>query len=140
MSLSLFYNAKNIFASSYGKDKPDFFLWHPRGTPSTEKKLLFKIDFFILTYGCLAYFTKWLDQSNLSNAYVSGMREDLAMLGTEFNLAQTCFAVGQILGPIPANLLLTWIPPRFLLPGLELVWGILTIGTYAVTNVNQVGQ
>ncbi|KAK7989936.1 hypothetical protein PG989_010251 [Apiospora arundinis] len=109
----------------------------PRGTSRAEKQLLFKIDFFILTYGCLAYFTKWLDQSNLSNAYVSGMREDLAMLGTEFNLAQTCFAVGQILGPIPANLLLTWIPPRFLLPGLELVWGMLTIGTYAITNVNQ---
>ncbi|KAK6841191.1 major facilitator superfamily domain-containing protein [Apiospora arundinis] len=138
MALSLSYYAKHLFASSYPKDdRPAFFLWHPRGTSRTEKQLLFKIDFFILTYGCLAYFTKWLDQSNLSNAYVSGMREDLAMLGTEFNLAQTCFAVGQILGPIPANLLLTWIPPRFLLPGLELVWGVLTIGTYAITNVNQ---
>lgn len=57
-------------------------------------KLLHKIDFFILTYGCLAYFTKWLDQANLSNAYVSGMREDLKMLGTEYNLAVTCFQVG----------------------------------------------
>ncbi|KAK8087825.1 MFS general substrate transporter [Apiospora hydei] len=137
MALSLSYYAKNLFASSYGPTRPAFFIWHPQGTPPSEKKLLFKIDFFILTYGCLAYFTKWLDQSNLSNAYVSGMREDLAMFGTEFNLAQTCFAVGQILGPIPANLLLTWIPPRLLLPGLELVWGILTIATYAVTNVNQ---
>ncbi|KAK8875041.1 MFS general substrate transporter [Apiospora arundinis] len=138
MALSISHYAKHLFASSYPKDdRPAFFLWHPRGTSRAEKQLLFKIDFFILTYGCLAYFTKWLDQSNLSNAYVSGMREDLAMLGTEFNLAQTCFAVGQILGPIPANLLLTWIPPRFLLPGLELVWGVLTIGTYAITNMNQ---
>ncbi|KAK8055042.1 major facilitator superfamily transporter [Apiospora rasikravindrae] len=123
MTLSPSYYAKNIFASSYGKDRPGFFIWHPKGTSTAEKKLLFKIDFFILTYGCLAYFTKWLDQSNLSNAYVSGMREDLSIFGTEFNLAQTCFSIGQILGPIPANLLLTWIPPRFLLPGLELIWG-----------------
>jgi hypothetical protein len=58
-------------------------------------RLLHKIDFFILTYGCLAYFTKWLDQANLSNAYVSGMKEDLNMMGTEYNLAVTCFQVGK---------------------------------------------
>ena len=140
MALSLSYYAQNLLGSFYGKERPEFFVWHPRGTTRAERKLLFKIDFFILTYGCLAYFTKWLDQSNLSNAYVSGMREDLAMYGTEFNLAQTCFSIGQILGPIPANLLLTWVPPRLLLPGLELVWGILTIVTFAVTSVNQVRQ
>lgn len=135
---SISYYVKNIFASSYGNDRPAFFIWHPKGTSSSEKKLLFKIDFFILTYGCLAYFAKWLDQANLSNAYVSGMKEDLEMFGTEFNLATTCFQVGQILGPIPANILLTWIPPRMLLPGLEFIWAILTIGTYAVTSVHQV--
>jgi ACS family pantothenate transporter-like MFS transporter len=59
-------------------------------------RLLQKIDFFILTYGCLAFFTKWLDQANLSNAYVSGMREDLNMKGTDFNLAVTCFQVGKL--------------------------------------------
>lgn len=135
---SLSNYAKKLFASSYGENKPEFFVWHPKGLPASEKKLLFKIDLFILTYACLAYFTKWLDQANLSNAYVSGMKEDLKMYGTEYNLASTCFSVGQILGPIPANILLTWVPPRFLLPGLELIWAVLTIGTYAVRDVNQV--
>lgn len=127
-----------IFASSYGADRPPFFFWFPKGTPSSEKKLLCKIDFFILTYGCLAYFTKWLDQANLSNAYVSGMKEDLKMYGTEYNLAVTCFQVGAILGGIPSNLMLTWIKPRYWLPGCELVWAILTISTYKVTSYNQV--
>lgn len=68
------------------------------------------------------------------------MKEDLSMFGTEYNLAMTCFSVGQIIGPIPANLLLTWIPPRILLPGLEFLWAILTIGTYAVTDVRQVSR
>jgi ACS family pantothenate transporter-like MFS transporter len=54
---------RHLFSSSYSdEEKPGFFIWHPKGTSSSEKKLLFKIDFFILTYGCLAYFTKWLDQ------------------------------------------------------------------------------
>ncbi|ORY18979.1 hypothetical protein BCR34DRAFT_259239 [Clohesyomyces aquaticus] len=86
------------------------------------------------------------------------MREDLKMLGTGCGLAVTCFQLGrpkyihtcliwnadanikiqgQILGPIPANLLLTWIPPRMLLPGLEVAWEILTIGTTSVTSTHQ---
>jgi|SRR6187402_2015436 len=130
---------KTIFASSYGPDKTTpFFFWFPPGTPLSEKRLLCKIDFFILTYGCLAYFTKWLDQANLSNAYVSGMREDLRMYGTEYNIAVTCFQVGAILGPIPSNLLLTRIKPRYLLPGCELLWAILTVFTYKVTTYSQV--
>ncbi|KUJ19735.1 MFS general substrate transporter [Mollisia scopiformis] len=104
---------------------------------AVDQKLLFKIDFFILTFGCLAYFTKWLDQANLSNAYVSGMKEDLKMYGTQYNLAVTCFQVGTILGGIPSNLLLTWVPPRILLPGCELLWAILTIFTYRVESYTQ---
>jgi hypothetical protein len=38
MVLSLSYYVKNLFASSYGKDRPAFFIWHPKGTPSSEKK------------------------------------------------------------------------------------------------------
>lgn len=40
MALSLSYYVKNIFASSYGKDRPAFFIWHPKGTPSSEKKYI----------------------------------------------------------------------------------------------------
>lgn len=43
MALSLTYYVKNIFTSSYGKDRPDFFLWYPKGTPASEKKLLRKV-------------------------------------------------------------------------------------------------
>jgi ACS family pantothenate transporter-like MFS transporter len=38
MALSLSYYAKNLFVSSYGKNRPSFFIWHPKGTPSSEKK------------------------------------------------------------------------------------------------------
>lgn len=31
----------------------DVHRWYPHGTPAKEKKLLTKIDFFILTYCCL---------------------------------------------------------------------------------------
>jgi len=48
---------RTAFASSYhGTDKPKFFWWYPKGTSLAEKKLLTKIDFFILSYCCLGYF------------------------------------------------------------------------------------
>lgn len=62
------------------------------------------------------------------------------MVGNEYTLATTCFQVGAILGGIPSNLLLTWVPPRILLPGLELLWGIFTLVTYKVTSANQVSS
>ncbi|KAH7060564.1 hypothetical protein B0J12DRAFT_782618 [Macrophomina phaseolina] len=69
------------FPSSYGPNKPKFFFWYSSGTSSAEKKLLRKIDFFVLSHACLGYFAKWLEQANLSNAYVSGMKEDLQVSG-----------------------------------------------------------
>lgn len=35
-----------------------------------------------------------LDRSNLSNAYVSGMKEDLGFVGDQYNQINTCFTVG----------------------------------------------
>lgn len=60
----------SVFASTYGKNRPKFFWWYEPGTSASEKKLLFKIDFFILTFGCLSYFTKWLDQGTCSSLVV----------------------------------------------------------------------
>lgn len=35
-----------------------------------------------------------LDRSNLANAYVSGMKEDLGFQGDQLNQINTCFTVG----------------------------------------------
>ena len=57
---------------------------------------LIEIDFFILTFCCLMYFTNYLDRSNLANAYVSGMKEDLGFVGNQFNVINTVFTVGCV--------------------------------------------
>lgn len=51
-------------------------------------------DFFILTFCCLMYFTNYLDRSNLANAYVSGMKEELGFVGKQYNQINTVFTVG----------------------------------------------
>lgn len=45
--------------------------WYSKDTPSLEKKLVLKLDLIILVFGCLSFFTKYLDQQSITNAYVS---------------------------------------------------------------------
>ena len=45
--------------------------WYPKDMPTIEKKLILKLDLMILIYGCLCFFTKYLDQASLTNAYVT---------------------------------------------------------------------
>lgn len=56
-----------------------------------ERSLLFKIDGFILSYLCLSQFINYLDRQNLTNAYVSGMKEELNFKGVDYNLTLTIF-------------------------------------------------
>lgn len=51
-------------------------------------------DFFILTFCCLMYLLNYLDRSNLANAYVSGMKEELHFKGNQYNVINTVFTVG----------------------------------------------
>ena len=39
------------------------------------------------------YFTNYLDRSNLNNAYVSGMKEELGFEGNQLNVINTVFTV-----------------------------------------------
>ncbi|KAL7810675.1 major facilitator superfamily domain-containing protein [Trichoderma aethiopicum] len=97
-----------------------------------EATLIRKIDFFILTFCCLSYFINYLDRSNLANAYVSGMREDLGFVGNQLNVINTCFTVGYVLGQIPSNLSLYYVKPRIWFPSMMLFWGGLTMVTASV--------
>ncbi|KLJ13671.1 hypothetical protein EMPG_11402, partial [Blastomyces silverae] len=110
------------------------FTQYLRGTESRpgEKALLRKIDFFILTFCCLMYFANYLDRTNLNNAYVSGMKEDLNFQGNQLNLINTIFTVGYILGQIPSNLALIHFKPRIFFPCMMLFWGGLTMITASV--------
>ncbi|KAF9451620.1 MFS general substrate transporter [Macrolepiota fuliginosa MF-IS2] len=114
------------------------FLWGKSPSTKQEARLVLKIDWFILSYCCLMYFTNYLDRSNVNNAYVSGMKEDLHMFGTELNKITTIFTCGYIIGMIPNNIMLHVVPPRVWFPTMQIIWGALTMCTSAVRNIEQV--
>lgn len=117
--------------------KAKHILWGAAPANPKEAKLLFKIDWFVLSFCCLLYWVNYLDRLNLSNAYVSGMKEDLGMKGNEFNLINTCFSIGYIVALIPHNLILLKVRPRYWLLFCCFAWGLLTLGMFKVTNYKQ---
>lgn len=103
-----------------------------------EKALVRRLDLFFLTFGCISQIIKYLDQTNINNAYVSGMKEDLSLYGDELNLFSTYFNIAYCIMLIPSQIILTYVRPSWWLPGLEVGWGIITGCMAAVNDVKQV--
>jgi MFS transporter, ACS family, pantothenate transporter len=131
--------------------------WHEPGTSPEEKRLILKLDWFLLSFSCLMYFikqvrapkpgfqTQWLkltlsralqlDQNNVSNAYVSGMADDLGFgPGNELSWMNTYFSIGTIVGGSFANLIITVVPPRFWLSGCLFAWSLVVLFLYKCNN------
>ncbi|KAH7256007.1 pantothenate transporter liz1 [Fusarium tricinctum] len=112
--------------------------WYPKDMSSSEKRLVLKLDLMILVYGCLCFFTKYLSQASLTNAYVTGMREELGMFGNEFNYATITFWSSYCVAMIPACYYLTRYPVNIVLPLCEIGWGFSTFGLAWARNVDTV--
>lgn len=112
--------------------------WHEPGTTKEEKWLIFKLDLNILTYLCLTFFVKYLDQTNVTNAFAAGMKNDLNMKGNELNWMTTWFNIGVILGAPASTLALTRINPRWWLPSCTTIWSLLVLFMYKATHVRTI--
>ncbi|KAF4466325.1 pantothenate transporter [Fusarium albosuccineum] len=112
--------------------------WYPSDLPSAEKKLVLKLDLSILIFGCLSFFTKYLDQQSLTNAYVSGMREEIGLWGDELNYITATFWASYCGFMIPACYIMTRYPANVVLPSLELGWGLATFGLAWIKNVESI--
>lgn len=90
---------------------------------------------FILTvYSLVAYWSFYLDQTILTNAYIGGLKEDIYMKGNDFVVM---FSIGNIIFQIPFIYVLYAVPLNFALPTIALYWSVLTIGLSQFTNVGQ---
>ena len=85
------------------KRKWQSYIWDTLDKSPEERRLLFKLDAAVLTFATLGYFIKYLDQININNAFVSGMKEDLGLYKNQLNYMQTCWTVGYVIGEIPCK-------------------------------------
>ncbi|OAA62130.1 Major facilitator superfamily transporter [Cordyceps fumosorosea ARSEF 2679] len=98
-----------------------------------ERAFVARLDLFLLTFGCISQVIKYLDQTNINNAYVSGMKDDLDLHGDELNLFTTYFNVAYCIMLIPSQIIMTYVRPSWWLPSIEIVWGVIT-GLIAITH------
>lgn len=113
------------------------YVWDDPDKPKHEKWFLFKLDVFLLSAACLGYFSKNLDQANINNAYVSGMKEALDMNGSQLTYAGNVFTAGYVIGQLPAVILVTRVRPSLLVPSLEILWSVCTFCTSVVKTTSQ---
>jgi MFS transporter, ACS family, pantothenate transporter len=114
------------------------YIWDSLDKSPEERKFVFKLDCAVLTFATLGYFIKYLDQSNINNAFVSGMQEDLGLYKNQLNYMQTLWTVGYVIGQIPSNLILTRVRPSIWIPSLEVVWTVLTFSLSRCNTAEQI--
>ncbi|KAH7259818.1 hypothetical protein NW759_002729 [Fusarium solani] len=103
------------------------FDWYPSHYSKEEIALVKKQDRIILPLICLLFFIKWLDQSNITNAYNSGMKEDLNIQGIQYNLFSTFYNIGYLVLEIPSMMIISRPKlARWYLPICETLWSIVT--------------
>lgn len=114
-----------------GSKLSGWFHWHEPGTSAEEKRLILKLDWFLLSYSCLCFFVKYLDSNNVTNAYASGMQEELGFgPGNELSWMNTFFNIGQLIGAPFANLIITVVRPRYWLPFCLSCWSLFVLFLY----------
>ncbi|KZV73276.1 MFS general substrate transporter [Peniophora sp. CONT] len=110
------------------------YVWDTWNKPAEERRFLTRLDACLITYAALSYFSKYLDQQNVTNAYVSGMQEDLDLRGNQLNYITTAWTCGYVIGQIPSNMLITRVRPSIWIPAMELLWSVLTMGLAGSNN------
>ena len=114
-----------------------WYKWFDENDTPAERKLMWKIDILLTLYSLVAYWAKYLDQTNLNNAYVAGLKESLDMKGNDLVDTQVLFSIGNIVFQLPFIYVLNGLPLNYVLPLLDICWSAFTIGTYKVTSLAQ---
>ena len=57
------------------------------------KKLIRKIDWFLLPFLALLYLLSFLDRTNIGNARLAGLEKDLGMTGLDYNVSAPALPV-----------------------------------------------
>ncbi|RDW61314.1 hypothetical protein BP5796_11206 [Coleophoma crateriformis] len=93
-----------------------------------EKKLLKKIDLYLLPTIWLMYLLSYMDRTNIGNAKVAGMATDLNLDSNKYSITLVVFFVGYVIFEVPYNMILSRIRPSIFLSTIMCLWGCVTIG------------
>ncbi|KAF3935179.1 hypothetical protein ABW20_dc0108955 [Dactylellina cionopaga] len=104
-------------------------------SPERRDKLIRKVDWRMIPFLTILYLITYIDKTNIGNAKIEGLLEDLHMNGIQYNIALSIFFIPYVLAEVPSNIIMA----RFKHPGrylgaLIVVWGAIMTLTGIVQN------
>lgn len=100
----------------------------------SEKALVRKLDKFIVPTIMTAYLLCFLDRTNIGNARLFGLEDDLGLTGSQYQVAVAILFVPYVLVEVPSNLILKKFRPSRWLAFITVGWGIVSTLTGIVQN------
>ncbi|KAL4953736.1 MFS transporter [Aspergillus filifer] len=103
--------------------------------PSTlERRVLRKLDLRLAPMFAVLYFVAYLDRSNISNAAVAGLKEQLRLTGSQYSTAVSVFYATYVPFMLPAVLAVRKLKPHRAITAMVVSWSVVTIGTAFVRS------
>ncbi|GAA5862359.1 hypothetical protein JCM8547_007615 [Rhodosporidiobolus lusitaniae] len=95
-------------------------------TEEEERAVVRKIDWALLPGLTFLYLLSFLDRSNIGNAKLYGMLNDIGLASnpSSYNTSLALYFTGYVLFEIPANSVLKKTSPKLWLPILTIAWGV----------------
>ncbi|KAH8663785.1 putative MFS transporter [Ilyonectria robusta] len=91
-----------------------------------EKRLVRKIDKYIVPMVMMTYLLCFLDRTNIGNARLFGLEEDLKLHGDQYQIAVAVLFIPYVLVEVPSNMLLKKFTPSKWLATITVSWGIVS--------------
>ncbi|KAI1614587.1 retrograde regulation protein 2 [Exophiala viscosa] len=89
-----------------------------------DRKLLWKLDLKLIPWLTLLYLIAFLDRTNIGNAKIDGLQEDLKMTNNQYNNTLTIFFISYSVFEPVTQVLLKKFKPSIFLPAIMFLWGV----------------
>ncbi|KAI0882301.1 putative pantothenate transporter [Annulohypoxylon maeteangense] len=105
--------------------------------PKLARRVKWKLDLFILPLLSSVYFFATMGKSDLGNAKIAGLSQEMNLSPGDYSNAATVFLAATIIFQLPGTLLIKKIHPNRQFSGAMIVWGVLTALTVLAKNSGQ---
>ncbi|CAF4198632.1 unnamed protein product, partial [Adineta steineri] len=99
-----------------------------------DKKLLRKLDLYLIPGMTLLYLLNYLDRVNIGQAKLNGITTSLHLTSVQYNTCLSVVYVTYVAFEVPSNLILKKLRPSVWIPIIMVTWGIITTLTGLVNS------
>ncbi|CAK7566158.1 MAG: hypothetical protein SEPTF4163_004094 [Sporothrix epigloea] len=101
---------------------------------AVDRELLLRLDFILIPWLSLLYLMAFLDRTNIGNAKIANLANDLGLSTSRYNMTLTIFFISYSFFEPVTNILLKRLRPSIFIPIIMITWGASMLSMGFVTN------